>query len=267
MRSFILRALLGVALFMSISAAGVCSIAEAQSQAGGLPALSDRVSALEVAASTLHNQVGILQSQVMTLQDSNTNLQNALNAEIANRQAGDSALQAALGTEITNRQNGDGSLQTAINQEASTRKTRDDALQAEIDSSSTKGFFSVKGLSDLVFGGSQTPVGTLALPAGSYFVTAVAPVENLKNSANWGCTLDLASDPTHFLAQTGVDTDTSTGHVGGSNNAVIIAMVTLAAADTIEMRCENSEGISGSQILETKIAAVTIGSATITDTP
>lgn len=171
-----------------------------------------------------------------------------------------------VGTEITNRQNGDSSLQTAINQEASTRKTQDDALKAEIDSSSAKGFLSVKGLSDLDFGG-RAIVGTLTLQAGTYLVTADATVVNLKNSANWDCSLRLDSDLSKIIAQTSVDTDTSTGLVGGSNNAVIVAMVTLTAADKIDMLCENSEGISGSQVFDTTVAAVPVGSATITDTP
>jgi len=254
MTSFILRVVLAIAVLMSIGSAGMCSIAEA-SQVGGVPSLADRVSALEAASSTLQGQVSTLQGQVSTLQSQVTTLQNS-----------NSNLQSALDAEITNRQNGDSSLQTAITQEASTRKTQDDALKAEIDSSSTKGFFSVKGLSDLVLGAAAT-VGTLAVPAGTYLVTADAILQNLKSSQNWDCTLRLASDPNTIIADTAVDTDSSTGAVGGSNNAVIVAMVTLAAADTIDMICESTNGDSGSQILAAKIAAVTISSATITNTP
>jgi hypothetical protein len=77
--------------------------ARAASQAGGLPAVSDRVSALEGIARTLQAAVTALQTQVTTLQTANANLQSslnnlqtALNTETAARTAGDTTLQAAV---------------------------------------------------------------------------------------------------------------------------------------------------------------------------
>src|SRR5262245_53251474 len=101
-----MKRLLSLATIVSLCLGGLFAMAEAQSQAGGLPDVSARVSILEGIATTLQNQVTTLQTeatglrnQVTVLQTANTNLQNAFDAETAARVQGDNALRAAVDSE------------------------------------------------------------------------------------------------------------------------------------------------------------------------
>src|SRR5262245_22717574 len=141
----------------------------AASQAGGLPAVSDRVSVLEGIVATLRTAVTTLTAQVTALQTANTGLQNALNAEIAGRTAADTALKNALDQEAAKRANDDSSLQTALNIEKEQRIQGDNALASEIGSGGKA--FIVKRDEDVFLpNGDRAIVAALPLPAGSYFL-------------------------------------------------------------------------------------------------
>src|SRR5262245_12791436 len=91
-----MRTLLFAVLIATVGLTETFAAADAVSQTGGVPSLSDRVAALEQIAGTLRSQVSALQEQVTTLQGANSALQSALDAEIANRKLGDSTLQTSL---------------------------------------------------------------------------------------------------------------------------------------------------------------------------
>jgi hypothetical protein len=97
-------AAIGAVLLVSASGAVF-----AEPQAGGLPALADRVVALEAA---------------------NANLKAALDAEVAARQAADAALQNAINAEMAARTAADTGIQNAINGEVAARIAADNAESA-----------------------------------------------------------------------------------------------------------------------------------------
>jgi hypothetical protein len=186
-------------------------VARADSQAGGLPAVADRVSALEAAVTSLQIANTNLQNALTAetaartagdnaLQAANTSVQNALNAEIAARSAGDSALQAAntnlqsaLNAEIAARSAGDSALQAAIGQEAAARQSADSALSAALSTAKGKAFQTFVPNFGLV-NGNEAVVATLGpLPPGDYFVIARATVRNASHDAAWFCFLELTT--------------------------------------------------------------------------
>ena len=242
-------------VFTIMSGAGA---ARAQSQAGGLPAVSDRVSALERIAVTLQSAVTTLQTQVTALQTSNTNLQNALNAETAARIAADTALQAAVTQEATTRSAGDTALQAAVTQEATTRKTADDSLRAEILASGGKAFSTFQRNAGLVQG-ARAVVGTVGpLPAGNYLLTAKATVENFIHDVDlWEC--DLQRDDGIFI-----DNSASSTTTGSPFTAIVnVGLTTLPTAQSVKMSCAAIGNISGSDVSDIAITAVPVGEATI----
>jgi hypothetical protein len=232
-------------------------VARADSQAGGLPAVADRVSALEAA--------------VTSLQIANTNLQNALNAEIAARTAGDSALQAAntnlqnaLNAEIAARTAGDSALQAAIGQEAAARQSADSALSAALSTAKGKAFSTFVPNFGLV-NGAEAVVATLGpLPPGDYFVIARATVRNASHDAAWYCFLeldnivpldDVREGTEEFGLFEGAAFATSYGNL--TNIRVTTA---LAPSGTVRMKC--STHVAGSDLLGIRIIAIELGGRT-----
>lgn len=116
--SLALVAAIGAVLLVSAS-----GVARAESQAGGLPSLADRVAVLEAANASLK---AALDKEAAARQAADSTLQSAINAEAAARTAAETALQNAINAEAAariaadnaesaNRQSADQSLWTAIN--------------------------------------------------------------------------------------------------------------------------------------------------------
>ena len=110
----------------------------AQSQAGGLPVVSDRVSVLEGVAANLQTAVTTLRTEVTVLQNTNTELKNALDAERTARIAADNALQAALNQKATTRETQDGNLELALVVEHAQRANTDLKLRGLINNAEEK---------------------------------------------------------------------------------------------------------------------------------
>src|SRR5262249_40320952 len=231
--------------------------AQAQSQAGGLPVVSDRVAALEGIATTLQAAVTTLQTQVNTLQAANANLQNALNAETAARIAADTALQAAVTQEATARSAGDTALQAAVTQEATTRKTADDSLHAQILASGGKAFSTFQRNAGFVQAANEL-VGTVGpLPAGNYLVTAKATLNNFIHDVDlWECEL---------LRDDGIviDNSASSTTTGSHWTAIVnVGLTSLPTAQSVKMFCAAIGNISGSDVADISITALQVGEAT-----
>ena len=131
----------------------LAAAAEAQSQTGGLPDVSERVTvletqnkaletrvttlqaeakALETRVTTLQSEAKALETRVNTLQSDNATLQGALSKEIETRKSGDETLQTALSKETETRKSGDETLQGALSKEVETRKAADETLQTAL---------------------------------------------------------------------------------------------------------------------------------------
>jgi hypothetical protein len=257
-------------------------VARADSQAGGLPAVADRVSALEAAVTSLQiantNLKNALNAETAArtagdsaLQAANTSVQNALNAEIAARSAGDSALQAAnanlqsaLNAEIAARSAGDSALQAAIGQEAAARQSADSALSAALSTAKGKAFSTFVPNFGLV-NGAEAVVATLGpLPPGDYFVIARATVRNASHDAAWYCFLeldnivpldDVREGTEEFGLFEGAAFATSYGNL--TNIRVTTA---LAPSGTVRMKC--STHVAGSDLLGIRIIAIELGGRT-----
>src|SRR5262245_20233172 len=176
--------------FSFVSILGGSSVALGQSQAGGLPVVSDRVSALEKTAATLQGAVASLQTSVQTLQtqvtvlqNSNTALENDLNAERAARTAADTSLQKALSQEAAARADGEAFLESALNLESVARINADNAFASQIN---TRGkAFATRVERTFLVNGQRATVAQLPLPAGSYFVLAKAVLRNQDHDSHW----------------------------------------------------------------------------------
>ncbi len=213
----------------------------ADSQAGGLPTLADRVTVLETSVSTLQNAVTSLQATVANLQSANANLQTALNAEIAARIAGDNALQSALASlqtalnaEITARIAGDVALQSALATETANRQSGDASLNSSIQDLRVKGLgakvFSTSVDQAEVPNGDLTTVATLGspaapLPPGRYLVTSKANVFNFNHNADWDCFLGV--DPTGggtFFNFDVISASTESNGLNATNDNAVVAL-------------------------------------------
>jgi hypothetical protein len=191
----------------------------AESQEGGLPGLSARLSVAEQVASALGSTILSLQGQV-------TSLQSALSAESAARAAADAA------------------LQTALTQEAAARKSQDDAEAAErtadvkqlrdlIDGAGSKAFSAFKSQSVLQNGASGLVGSVGPFPAGNYAVMAKAVVQDFEPNTSWSC--ELRTDDGRAIDRTAGFTTLNTGNAQMIEN---IALATLTAAGSIRMICE-----------------------------
>lgn len=232
-------------LFATMSIAGG---AWAESQAGGLPAVSDRVSVLEGITANLQTAVTTLRAEttarraetktlrtdITTLQATNTTLQNALSAETAARRAADTALQTA---------NTD--FQNALDVETFARRAADivssnavATLSSRLDTVTQTGkAYETEVRSTFLVNGA---LGTLAvlddLPAGRYFVIAKALVENVDHDAGWTCYLLRGNEAfPNTLDITAATTDS--GFIENSSNVTLTAVATLAAPGSFKIQC------------------------------
>jgi regulator of replication initiation timing len=257
-----------VAVFMIVSGQGG---ARAASQAGGLPAVSDRVSVLERIAATLQTAVAslqtqvttlkthvtTLQTQVTTLETANTGLQNALNAETAARIAADNALQAALNQEATTRKAQDDNLVSALLNEGLRRISADAELRGLINNARGQAFSTFRRNAQLVNGATALVGAVGPLPAGNYLVTAKATVSNSDDDASWDCFLQR--DDKVAIDSTGAGTS-SDSHFA---TIVNVGLTSLPSAQSIKMFCGTFGGIAGSQLFDIAMTAVQVGDATI----
>jgi len=242
---------------LALALFGLFAPAEAQSQAGGLPDVSARVRVLEGIATTLQNQVTTLQTQaitlrnqVMVLQTANTDLQNALSAEIAGRVQGDNALRAAVDSERFQRIAGDSNLEDAI-------ETVGDLV------TSAGQFYETLVVNTFLVEGASAVVATLGpLPAGNYLVTATLALENTVHAARWLCTLfTQAGDQVPVTEIDSLQTHTSLGGIGVLSEFNSLALAGIArlphGAATVKVNC--GTGVSGSDIRSVHIVAVKVG--------
>ena len=252
------RRLCAVVLAGVFAMMSVPSSVRAESQAGGLPVVSDRVKVLEGIAVTLQTAVTTLQSnvtnlltnvttlqtKVTTLETKNTGLQGALDAEIAARKAAEAHLQDLLDIESFIRKAEDSSLKTSVASLASQINTRGKTFSTTVNDT-----FLVNG---------DGRVGELQLPAGSYFVLAKANLENSKHDAFWTCVLQTDDLQKGFLFDSAqVDTES----VGLSFNVnhqqgVMTGLVTLFVPATLLLDCHT--GKSASNVREVKIIAISV---------
>ena len=220
-----------------------CSAGRADdSQAGGLPALADRVLALEAATTSL-------KAIVAELQAANANLQAALAQETAARTAADSALQAV-----------DSTLQTKLDQEAATRKAKDDALQSSLTTVTVKAYQVSHDHVGLVHGDRTVVADTGPLPGGNYFILGKVTADNGLHSVPWTC--DLQRDDGVYIDQTS----------GGTSNDAFVSFLTdtpilntavlvLTNGASVHMACMTHE-IAGSDTFDVRLIAIHVPEAT-----
>jgi hypothetical protein len=163
-------------------------------EAGGLPALSAQVQALQATVASLQAANTTLQAAVAALQAANTTLQTALNTEIAARMAGDTTLQMALTQETMQRSAAVAGVQTALNTEVANRLSGDqhvqDLVTDTISDTQTEVFSS-----QVEFHATNNSFGTVVtvvnIPPGDYLLHAVVSVFNLdSDEQSGGCALE-----------------------------------------------------------------------------
>jgi hypothetical protein len=226
--------------------------ARADSQAGGVPVVADRVSVLEGVATTLQTavtalttQVTTLRTTVTTLQTDNTDLRAALAAEIAARGAGDDAVRALVFQEALDR------LKVDVN-----LTNRMQAVEALAGAGATGKFFDVHISDAFLVNGARATVATVGpLPPGNYLVVGRVEVENFIHDTLWFCNL---LNPAGFNID---GTATSTQSVGFTGNALssltMAGIARLTAAGPVTLECESNE--SGSDLPNVHLLAVQIG--------
>jgi len=257
MTNFMLRTTIVVA---ALGLAGISPSAEAQSQQGGLPTVSARVSAVEGIAATLQGAVTTLQTQLTALQTANSNLQTANN----NLQTANNNLQTALSAEIAARVAADAALQAAINSETAQRTADVQELRGLINAAGSKAFSTFRGQSALANGASGGVGAIGPLPAGNYLVTAKAVIQELGSNTSWTCTL---------RTEDGRAIDRTSGfnasHTGNASIVENVAMATLTAPGSIIMICgtevagPSCELTSCSSVVDIAMVAVQVGEAQI----
>lgn len=233
--------------------------AQDQSQAGGLPALEARVTALEGMVNTLTTALAAetaarlaadaqlqsaINAEAAARQAADASLQSAINSEAAARQAADTSQQNAISNEIAARQGADASLQAAINTEAAARVAGDQQLSVQIDSDKPKYFVGTQ-LADFLPNGDDTVVARIeGLPTGTYLLSANLTVSNFEEDPYWDCTLYfLGQFPMHRVTTSTIgvgiiDTDSPVQSLS------LQTPMTVTASDvpaSVTLRCESEE--------------------------
>jgi hypothetical protein len=213
-------------------------------QAGGLPAVSARVSALESALAAQNSALTTLQNGLTALQTSLSSVQNALTQETVQRAAVDSGLQAA------------------VNQEAATRAAQAQQLQQQLQtlvaaSSGPKVFQSYVANTFLVNGSGI--VGALGpLPVGNYVVIGKAGVHNTQNTSQWLCTLIDDNGGTIDATDTHTDSQGIGEHIAESLSGFMVgAAISLSAPGSVRLSCFTGE--AGSLLNNVRLIAVKVG--------
>jgi hypothetical protein len=246
-----------IGLFVTVAGPGA---AWAQSQAGGLPAVSARVATLEGVAATLQAAVASLLTQITGLQAQVTGLKT----QVTGLETANTDLQNALTSETAARTVSDAALQASIVLEGQRRLTADTELRNLIASAKGPAFSSFNRKADLVNGAGAT-VGTLGpMPPGNYLVVAKAAVQNFKNDAGWFCNL-LRADGAPI---DGTFASTESRGIGeivslSETNLTNVAVTTLTVEGSLKMVCGTHNGAAGSTVFDIAIAAVQVGAATI----
>jgi len=250
-----LSPLLLAGVFVIMSAPGG---AHAESQAGGVPALAERVTVLEGVTTTLKTTVTTLQTQVTTLrttvttlQDSNADLRSALAAEIAARETAEGALRAT-----------DDELRSLIFQLALRDidfairiKNLEDDVAANAGASGK--FFQIRHATGGLVNGARATIATLGpLPPGNYLVIGRVDVVNFDHDALWSCSLQ---HPSEQQSIDGAETSTQSVGLSGSPLASITmaGIARLTVSDPVTMDCESNR--NSSDLGNIHLIAVQIG--------
>lgn len=234
----------------------------AQSQAGGLPAVSERVSVLERLAVTLQTAVTSLQTQVTVLQTANNDLKKALDAEAAARTAADNALRAALDQEASTRETADTNLSLALVTERLQRIGTDEELRGLISNARGQAFSTFRNHASLINGATALVGKVGPLPAGNYLIIAKATVLNFDNNAVWDCFLRRDDGVSVDSTSTGTAAHEFLDDLGPDHsNIVNVGLTSMPAPGSVNMFCGSRE--AGSEIFNIAMTAVQVGQATI----
>jgi hypothetical protein len=226
---------------------GVFASVEAQSQAGGLPAVSARVQVLEGIATTLQTQVTTLQTQVTTLQTANTTLQT----QVTTLQTDNTALQAALDAETAARRNADITLVNVIQNGDRDLRAAIEAIRGTIGNA-----FEVTVPSTFLVNGQLGTVAMLEnVPAGRYLVIAKAIVLNVDNDAEWHCRLLRNNDQFPNVLDRSAAT-TESGFIENTSNMTMVGIATLPAPGSFRVDCFTLK--ADSDLHQVKIVAVSV---------
>ena len=265
------RRLSAVILAGMFAMMSVPSSVQAESQAGGLPGVSDRVRVLEGIAVNLQTAVTTLQSNVTTLKTTVTNLQTnvtTLQTKVTTLETKNTDLQGALDAEIASRVQGDNALRAAVDSERVQRTAGDSSLADAIDTigdlvASTGQFYETVVVNTFLVEGASATLATLGpLPAGNYLVTATLGLENTIHAARWLCTLFAQTgDQVPVAVIDSLQTHTSLGGIGVLSEFNSVALAGIArvpqAAASVKVNC--GTGVSGSDVRSVRIVAVKLG--------
>jgi hypothetical protein len=223
-------------LFVALAATcAVVGSAQAQaSQAGGLPALADRVTIVESQVTQVTTLISAMQAKISSLEAANAALNTAvtkLAGDLATERSERISLQQYTFNQIS-------SLQSALAAEQSARIAADQEL-AEIGSGVQA--FAGQPLASFLPNGVETILSDLKqLPAGKYYFTAKADVGSLDVNHNWDCRLLLNGqqlDRATFLTESlGLG-----AYSGAYENMSLHSYATLAAVGTVEFRCATGD--------------------------
>ena len=212
----------------------------AEPQAGGVPELDNRLTAVEALVSTLQTNITTLQTKVVELEKANGDLASELNSERAARIAGD--LQ----------------LFTGIQTERNTRTSEDQAIRQSIEANRVEVFAGTQSATFLP-NGNETVIAQLGLEAGTYLILAKTGVANDDHSARWSCSLYQGSSflDGASIATEGGDTFLNFTPLDPSKgNMFLQALTHLDASATITVKCHSGE--PSSQIWYPKLIALRI---------
>ncbi len=234
-------------LFPFIMALSNPIAAQADSQAGGVPTLEDRVTVLENSVSSLqttvtnlNNAVTALQTSVTNLQSANSSLQTALANETANRTSADNKLQTDLASETAARTTADNSIKNSLS-------TFDQKIQDAITATGGGRHYSVRVITADVPNGGNTSVAVLdGLPSGHFVVFAKGLVRNFDHNAVWACSLIQNDNTPGPLDQIALETESSgLNATNSSSTFALMSEVEMVNPGKVQVFC-NNDGQPGS---------------------
>jgi len=232
--------LLVVAISAGLNSAGVLAQG---SQAGGVPALSDRVAALESQVVRVLDSIAGLQSSVAALQGRITTLEAADAALSANITKVANALAAEQSARLAFQQSISSQVATLEADLVAERNARIAADQSLADMAGPQILaFSSPPLASFLDNGREAALARLdQLPAGRYFFTAKANLGSLDTDHDWDCRLLMNGQ--HVLDHVAFDTEGhGLGGFGGSYEVTVLQSLTgVQAGSTVEFRCKTDD--------------------------
>ena len=238
-------------VFVIVSGPGT---ARAQSHAGGLPAVSDRVTVLEGITANLQSAVTTLQTAVTTLQGNVTTLQT----KVTTLETKNTDLQSALNAEVAARKSAIADLQDSLDVERFARTLADNLIKARLDSLGGLGTFFIgeNTSGGLVMGAPATVVTIGPLPAGNYLVVGTVQVRNSIHDVDWLC--DLLGPAGEFLDGGITFTQNNIDARGDETTLTLAGIARVPTASSATVRCQNLTETGGSTTIG-RMFAVRVG--------